>query len=232
MKNSRRFILFLLISVSAAQAQLIQKKYPGIQGKSSELLFINNESAKIIPHGSYDLFLAKQAGVANKEAKYIVEGGEQIATYPYIIVPESEYHTYMKKNVGFTNKPANHISINGKETIVLSSREINTNMSLYPGIVNKPAEHVYIDGQEVVFIQEEKYLGFISQYPGVPELPANYVYIDKKIVVVVPINKEDVKDSYGYPVRVDINDTSKNQMKELPKNSPSIEKSKKSSRSK
>ena len=45
MKNSRRFILFLLISVSVAQAQLIQKKYPGIQGKSSELLFINNESA-------------------------------------------------------------------------------------------------------------------------------------------------------------------------------------------
>lgn len=218
MINTVRIILGFALFSSLTQAQLIQKKYPGLAGKPADNLFINNENAKIIPHNQYDTFLSQQVGIAHKPANIIANGKDQLTTYPYLIVPKSEYASYMKKHPGFAGKPANHIMLNGKETIILSSQEINTNMSLYPGIGNKPANHVLIDGQEVVFVDKEKYSGFVAQYPGVPELPSNYVYIDKKIVVVVPINSEDVADVHQFPFPTNVNNDSKSMMKTVPDN--------------
>ncbi len=218
MKNIVRVILVISFFSFISQAQLIQKKYPGLAGKPADHLFINNESAKIIPFKQYDSFLSQQIGIANKPANFIVSGKDQLVIYPYIIVPEHEYSSYMKKHVGYEGKPANHVMLNGKETVMLSSREINTNQSLYPGIVNKPANHVFIEGQEVIFIKKEKYPGFIAQYPGIPGLPSNYVYIENKVVVVVPINPEDVADVHQYPFPSNVNNDSKNIIKASPKN--------------
>lgn len=214
MNSIRVLVLVVLVIPFTSRAELIQKKYPRILGKPADYLLIINENAKIVPLNQYDSFLSQQNGIANKPANYIAYGIDQIATYPYIIVPDSEYQSYMKNHLGYTKKPANHININGKETIILSSKEINTDFSVYPGIAGKPANHVVIDGQEVIFVKEEKYLGFISQYSGVPKLPSNYVYIDKKIVVVIPINPQDTADIHSDPIPLNVNDDSS--VKEFP----------------
>jgi len=116
MKNILKITCGIFLFSSISQAQLIQKKYPGLATKPADYLFINNESAKIIPFNQYDSFLSQQIGIVNKPANFIVSGKDQLATYPYLIVPEFEYASYMKKNAGYAGKPSNHIMVSGKET--------------------------------------------------------------------------------------------------------------------
>ncbi|EQC42928.1 hypothetical protein M899_0059 [Bacteriovorax sp. BSW11_IV] len=212
-----KFVLVALILSMNANAQLLQKKYGGLNDKPAEYLYIDNKTSVIVPFHKYDKFLSTQIGIATRPANHIfMNEKDEVIAYPYLIVPDSEYDSYLKKSAGIAGKKENHLFIEGKDVVVLKASEINTNPSFYPGIANQPANHVMIDGQEVVFVDKKKYLGFIAQYPGIPNLPENYVYIDKKIVVVVPMNIEDSKDHYSEPTRFDINDKSRDTVKEIP----------------
>lgn len=198
MKNGSKvfmsFAALLLLSslLWAVEPTIVQKKYPGISGKPANRLIIDKAESILIPYDEYDDFLKNQTGIVGKPANHIMIKKDEIVALPYMIVPHVEHAVFMKKQTGIAGKPVNHVMIDGKETILISSKEIQTNIGYYAGIADKPENYIMISPtQQAVIVKKSQYRKFIKQYPGIVGRPSNYVRINGKTVVVIPENEED-----------------------------------------
>lgn len=172
-----------------AWAELVQKKYPGIEGRPTDEVMVANQRVRLVP-----------AVPAQRPSTLNFRPISDSLDLPYLIVRDEDYQAELAKRVGYYMKPENHVRVRGRETVVLKASEVESRASYLPvlsAISTSPLveNHVTIDGIHTVFVASSHYLPFIARYPGLADLPANYVMIDGEVAQVVPMDSE----ARGFP---------------------------------